>query len=166
MAFTEGFWTSGLLGTVARMNACLLGWGLKSEFPAASAANKGRMAWATDEAALYYSDGTAWVVMVASASSSSGNYTGDATANRAIAHGLGVAPRLVFIVNLTTVGTWFRIITGLARITGADGSTANATGPIYAVTAMDATNFYVGDGVNHQWTANFVAYSYYWVAIK
>jgi len=62
MAFTYGFWSAGLEGTLTRMNACLLGWGLKSEFPAASADNKGMQAWATDEAKLYYSTGSAWQV--------------------------------------------------------------------------------------------------------
>ena len=60
MAFTYGFWTAGLEGTVARMNYCLLGYGLKSEFPTASSANKGMIAYATDEKALYYSNGSAW----------------------------------------------------------------------------------------------------------
>jgi len=61
MAFTCGFWTAGLEGTAARMNYCLLGWGLKSEFPTASSANKGMSAYATDEKAEYYSNGSAWV---------------------------------------------------------------------------------------------------------
>ena len=59
--FTTGFWAANLEGTVARMNACLLGWGPKADFPAA-ASYKGTLALATDEGGLvYYSDGTNWV---------------------------------------------------------------------------------------------------------
>lgn len=61
MAFTEGFWAADTVGNVANMNACLLGWGPKADFPAAAAGNKGRVAWATDEELLYYSNGSAWV---------------------------------------------------------------------------------------------------------
>ena len=64
MAFTEGFWLAtgaGSAGSVANMNACLLGWGPKADFPAA-ATYKGRIAMATDEDnQLYYSDGATWV---------------------------------------------------------------------------------------------------------
>jgi len=61
MAFETGFWITGLQGTPAVMNRCLLGWGLKAEFPAAVATNKGMQAYATDEHILYYSDGSSWV---------------------------------------------------------------------------------------------------------
>ena len=61
MAFTTGFWVANLEGSVARMNACLLGWGPKADFPAA-ASYKGMLALATDEGnVMYYSDGAAWV---------------------------------------------------------------------------------------------------------
>jgi len=63
MAFTEGFYAAEVELTVANLNACLLGWGPKADFPAAAAGNKGRMAWATDEALFYYSDGSAWVAL-------------------------------------------------------------------------------------------------------
>jgi len=61
MAFTTGFWVGGLVGTADRMNNCLLGWGLYSEFPAATADNKGAMALATDRNMVYSSSGADWV---------------------------------------------------------------------------------------------------------
>lgn len=68
MAFNYGFWTADLEGTHERMNYCLLGWGLKSEFPAAVAGNAGMTAYATDERLLYYSDGSTWTGLTAHAS--------------------------------------------------------------------------------------------------
>lgn len=64
MAFTTGFWTAGLEGTVTRMNQCVLGYGPKTDFPAAAATNKGMLALATDEGRVYYSDGSSWVVLL------------------------------------------------------------------------------------------------------
>ena len=65
MAFTTGFWVdapagSRTKGTAANMNRCLMGWGPVADFPAAAAANKGQIAYATDEHIFYYSDGSAW----------------------------------------------------------------------------------------------------------
>jgi hypothetical protein len=64
MAFSwTGFWTAGLEGTVDRMNYCLLGVGLKSEFPVASTDFQGSLAWASDEEKLYYCTGTTWTAV-------------------------------------------------------------------------------------------------------
>jgi hypothetical protein len=64
MAFSwTGFWAAGLEGTVDRMNYCLLGVGLKSEFPVASTDFQGSLAWASDEEKLYYCTGTAWTAI-------------------------------------------------------------------------------------------------------
>ena len=61
MAFTTGFWVGGMIGTAERMNNCLLGWGLLTEFPVADTSNKGSMSLATDKGMIYRSDGTAWI---------------------------------------------------------------------------------------------------------
>lgn len=61
MAVNYGFWEDNLHGTTDRMNACLVLWGLRSEFPAASEALKGRMGIATDEGKVYYDNGSDWV---------------------------------------------------------------------------------------------------------
>jgi hypothetical protein len=64
MAFSwTGFWAAGLEGTADRMNYCLLGVGLKSEFPVASTDFQGSLAWASDEEKLYYCTGTAWTAV-------------------------------------------------------------------------------------------------------
>jgi len=93
-----------------------------------------------------------------------GSYTGDNSVNRAIAHGLGVTPKLVIIRadDATAVNAWaFAIIQGLAKISaiGSDGE------EIVAVTAMSATNFYIGNNLGYPETANATGIVYYWAAI-
>lgn len=92
----------------------------------------------------------------------SGNYTGDNTVNRVIPHGLPAAPKIVLIVQ--SDGDYaFRITTGLAAINWqyAGGSTSGS----HVVTAIDITNFYVGNAVNYGRSANGNTIPYYWVAI-
>jgi hypothetical protein len=95
---------------------------------------------------------------------STGNYTGNNAANRGIAHGLAVIPKIVFITLVDTVGGTigtFQIQQGLAYV-------------LYryityygylAVTAMDSTNFYVGNASFYDYSANSNVYTYYWTAI-
>lgn len=96
---------------------------------------------------------------VAVASVTSGSYTGNDTSNRAIPHGLGVTPKVVFIFALG--GT-----TGLLRIyddrvyfvsSGADSS--------LVTTSWTSTNFYVGNAGSYAQSANANLQDYAWVAI-
>ena len=91
----------------------------------------------------------------------SGNYTGDGTANKAIAHGLGVTPKIVFLTLSPAGGFWYRIFGALAGIyydqPGAQG--------FLPVTIPDATNFYVGNVAGYPHSANGDAIAYYWVAM-
>jgi hypothetical protein len=97
---------------------------------------------------------------VSGAKTNHGAYTGDSTANRAIAHGLGVIPRLVLIMR---VNYWYRLFRGYdyilhqAIVAGTEGA--------LDVTAMDATNFYVGNATSYAQSANLDLTAYYWVAI-
>ncbi len=97
----------------------------------------------------------------AQALTASGNYTGDGTVNKAIAHGLGVAPKIVFIAQNVANYWHYRIMTGWnyvqAVYSGGDS--------ILAVTAMDATNFYVGNATQYEKSANYNGSTYYWVAL-
>ena len=95
---------------------------------------------------------------------STGNYTGDgATPNRAIAHGLGVTPKVVLIHRTDMLYAF--------RMTDQQGAikywkpTATAASGSEAVAAMDATNFYVGKAGKYQETANLASTGYHWVAI-
>jgi len=63
MAYSTGFWTPDLEGTVARMNACLLWYGVIADIPAAAASNKCVLYWATDELLMYYSNGSSWTAL-------------------------------------------------------------------------------------------------------
>ena len=90
----------------------------------------------------------------------SGNYVGDSTANRAIAHGLGVTPKFVLIITGTSVD-WVALFTStmywIEVATPAVGT--------YAVTTMTSTNFYVGNAGAYNRSANFTGSIYYWVAL-
>lgn len=88
----------------------------------------------------------------------SGSYAGDNTANRAVAHGLGIAPKLVIGGNSSDATQWQIINSGRLDILT---DTLNAT---YAVTAADATNFYVGNAASYPNSQNAVGSTYYWVA--
>ena len=62
MPFATGFFRNGVtICDEDNLNKTLLGWGLFSEFPVASADNKGSIALATDRGTVYYSDGAAWI---------------------------------------------------------------------------------------------------------
>lgn len=96
----------------------------------------------------------------AGGASSSGTYAGNNAVNRAIPHGLGVTPRFIFIVHSNFGPIFFEMI-GRAAIHYENGAAANNL----AVTAPDATNFYVGNATDTGQSANDSATTYYWVAI-
>lgn len=90
--------------------------------------------------------------------SATNSYAGNSTVNRAIPHGLGRTPNFVYIVR--------QGLTGAFTIFGTDihsenGSAAN----VASVTAMDATNFYVGNAATYEDSANITGKSYDWVAL-
>jgi len=89
----------------------------------------------------------------------SGNYVGNNTANRAIAHGLGVIPKMVKLVS-PGASAEFTLLTN-AEIHYNDSSSTLS----HAVTAWDATNFYVGNATSYGQSANATGVSYYWVAL-
>lgn len=84
-----------------------------------------------------------------------GTYNGDGTQNRGIPHGLGQIPKWVQIYEETTgvMGSLYYDSTILAW------PAAGAA----AVTAMDATNFYVGSAANFYGNVN--ARKHNWVAM-
>jgi hypothetical protein len=94
---------------------------------------------------------------------SSGSYTGNGTVNRAIPHGLGVTPKIVFLVISATLSYLFNIFGAQGYIQclmgGADAFV------LKAVTTPDATNFYVGNAADYITSANSQSVSYLWVAI-
>lgn len=88
----------------------------------------------------------------------SGSYSGDETANRAIGHGLGVTPKIIL---MTDTSGWFFIFTNYGYIHYIDlGHTES-----YDVTDPDATNFYVGNAAHWAYSGNGSGSTYYWVAI-
>lgn len=107
------------------------------------------------------SDGTDAVWGAGVAGINSGTYAGNDTANRAIAHGLGVTPKIVFIQ--VDGQYWFRITDQLAKIHFAEADTD--TIGTHTVTAMGTTNFYVGNATSYTFSANATGWTYYWVAI-
>jgi len=83
-----------------------------------------------------------------------GQYTGDDAADRAIPHGLGSIPATVLIWAMAQ-GYTHALYAGVALI----GRTTTIG---EAVTAPDATNFYVGGGAGHEGNKNTVIYN--WIA--
>ena len=92
--------------------------------------------------------------------SSSGSYTGDNTINRAIAHGLGTTPSLILLFQVDSWERQYSIFAGVAKIYDYCERTNNA------VTAPDATNFYVGNSSNYERAANYSGFTYRWVAFR
>lgn len=88
---------------------------------------------------------------------SHGVYVGNAAANRAIPHSLGVIPRIVFIIDVSA-GLMFQKL-GVDLIQYAPVMTWVAT------TISDAVNFYVGDAGDTVPYANVTARNYTWVAL-
>jgi len=83
-----------------------------------------------------------------------GSYVGNDTANRALPHGLGRAPRALLIV---AGSISYLELPGNAYIVG--------QGTTRAVTAMNETNFYVGNAGSYVQSCNAVGVTYYWAAI-
>ena len=105
----------------------------------------------------------AWTTLTV-VGATSGSYTGNDSANRAIPHGLGVAPKIIFIwCDTTGQLSAYRIMNGLAKVLYISGGSAAFNN--LAVTAPNATNFYVGNATAYNTSANFSTWSYYWVAI-
>jgi len=86
-----------------------------------------------------------------------GTYAGASTQNMAVAHGLGVIPKLVVISD--DLGGLYTIANGLAFI----WVHANGVGAAFAVTAPTSTNFYVGTAAV-QYYGNINTRSFTWVA--
>jgi len=87
-----------------------------------------------------------------------GAYTGDATVNRGIPHGLGRVPKIVF---LTWDGQAWEFIIQAAFVT----ALTDAAVSTQAVTTPDATNFYVGNAASHMEAANQNLAGYHWFAL-
>lgn len=87
----------------------------------------------------------------------SGMYNGNDAQNRAIPHGLGRVPNVVHIYDAAS--RWFFIHGQSAT------SLINPAVSSIVVTAMDATNFYVGDAGHTNQGANETGRPYNWLAI-
>jgi hypothetical protein len=83
-----------------------------------------------------------------------GSYTGDASANRAIPHGLGSAPKLIFVYHLTATARYVYMYMP-ATSDWPEFDNGSYETPI----APDATNFYVKGNMNTS------SHTYYWCAV-
>ncbi|MBA7563069.1 hypothetical protein ES708_04722 [subsurface metagenome] len=91
-----------------------------------------------------------------------GGYAGDESANKAIAHGLGVTPKLVIIIGVTSGDTAIAVINNQA--TDLISSWLQQGVDFFPVAAMNSTNFYVGSGIDYRWSMNGVGKDYKWWA--
>ncbi len=93
-----------------------------------------------------------------------GGYTGDGNNNHAIAHGLGVVPKIVIIIGVTDGDQSIAVINNQAATSLV--STWRAEGvDLFSVTAMNSTNFYVGSDKDQSWSVNGVGKDYKWWAV-
>lgn len=88
-----------------------------------------------------------------------GTYTGNDAANRAIPHGLGSIPYLVVIQHNDAA------YMGVLHYTDGYIHSPDAAGH-YTVTAMDITNFYVGNATDYGKSMNGNTNSYTWTAFS
>jgi len=91
--------------------------------------------------------------------SASGTYTGNGAANRALPHGLGVVPKFVVCICSSAAGNrkW--------AIQVRPGYMHYPETPYFTtVTAMNATNFYVGNAADYDLSVNANTGTYYWAA--
>lgn len=87
-----------------------------------------------------------------------GTYTGDDSANKAIAHGLGIVPKIIFV--------YADLGLNACSIMGATPVIINSmAGSYFTVTAATSTNFYVGNVGNYPESANSNGVGYTWVAL-
>ena len=85
-------------------------------------------------------------------------YVGNATANKAIAHGKGSEAEAILIVNPSDGISHLIVKANAGKIV------ASGLG-IQSVTAMDANNFYVGNAASYANSANVNLQTYYWFAV-
>ena len=89
-------------------------------------------------------------------------YTGDGSSFRSIAHNLGSAPGCVIVKSTSIASQWmvFHRSTGGTKYLNLNNTNAEQTGStIWADSAPDATNFYVGSNQNTNYNgATYVAY--------
>jgi hypothetical protein len=85
-----------------------------------------------------------------------GSYAGDNTANRAIPHGMGGAPRFIAIQKNAADELWIMVVqSGKMELT----SFANSYNP----TTPTPTNFYVGKAATFE--GNVAGQTYFWYAV-
>lgn len=114
----------------------------------------------TTHAALTKSHGLAGTATIVGITT--GTYTGDGTQNRAIAHGLGVVPKVVFITKDNGSYHFMGISTGYLHYAGGGGSPSVSS---LAQTNSTSTNFYVGASTDTDAGANKSSQNYSWVAL-
>jgi len=90
----------------------------------------------------------------------SGTYTGNDSANRAIPHGLGVPPKLVLIERAVANTEHNKLFYATATVFYNSGANEN----VYAVTIADTTNFYVGNIGDWTRSANGAGVDFRWIA--
>ncbi|KKK88619.1 hypothetical protein LCGC14_2741340, partial [marine sediment metagenome] len=79
-----------------------------------------------------------------------GTYVGDNTVNRAIAHGLGVQPQIIFFTTVAASSAYYMYNNRDQAITYVDPGAENRL----FVTISDDTYFYVGNATNYNQSAN------------
>lgn len=107
--------------------------------------------------------GVKWQTLSGGTVIASGTYTGNGVANRAIPHGLGTTPKIVFIRCTYDYDSGYGRLSGVIFLIGAAGYQQSDASDVIAVTVMNSTNFYIKDNTGGE--LNWTGKTYYWVAI-
>ena len=100
-----------------------------------------------------------------SGAAASGNYTGNDSVNRAIPHGLPGTPKAVIVVYASGAGAYGDYVGIIKAGVAVTNWLAGGANSRLAVTAMDATNFYVGNATSYTNSLNDNSVVFHWVAI-
>lgn len=84
-----------------------------------------------------------------------GSYAGDNSVDRAIPHGLGITPKVIFITSGAFMFAEMYYLSKIYMLVAA----------FHVITIPNATNFYVGNAASYFQSANATGTTYYWVAI-
>jgi len=87
-----------------------------------------------------------------------GSYVGDDTENKVIAHGCPNTPKFILVTESGNNCSWL-IMPSFSKLFGLSGSASTVT-----VTAVTATDFYVGNIASYVNSANGNGLTYRWVA--
>jgi hypothetical protein len=132
--------------------------GVAANIPNAANLPNGSIYYETDTNIMKQVQSGAWGAITVPVTT--GSFTGDNTANRAIPHGLGIIPKIVFIYDESGALRTYVLRQNRANIMYQRNDSFGSQ----SVTGLTSTNFYVGNAASYPDSANENTRIYQWVA--